>query len=132
MSDGILDYLDFTDFEIFTNCIKGKQTNTRRFCANRATDVLKLIHTNICGTFLTVSRNDQQYFIIFIDDFSCYGYLYLIHEKSQSLEVFKSFKVEVENQLNKMIKTSDLTMVVNTMVSMTVQVNYVQDHLLNS
>ena len=52
---------------------------------------------------------------------------YLIHEKSQSLEVFKSFKVEVENQL----KSLDLTVVVNTMVSMTVQVNNVRDHLLN-
>ena len=52
---------------------------------------------------------------------------YLIHEKSQSLEVFKSFKVEVENQL----KSLDLTVVVNTMVSMMVQVNNVRDHLLN-
>ena len=103
MSDGILDSLDFEDFEICTNCIKGKQTNTRRFGANRATDVLELIHTDICGPFLKVSWNGQQYFITFIDDFSCYGYLYLIHEKSQSLEVFKSFKVEVENQLNKRI-----------------------------
>ena len=51
-----------------------------------------------------VSWNGQQYFIMFIDDFSRYGYLYLIHEKSQSLEVFKSLKVEVENQLNKRIK----------------------------
>ena len=51
-----------------------------------------------------VSWNGQQYFITFIDDFTRYGYLYLIHEKSQSLEVFKSFKVEVENQLNKRIK----------------------------
>nr|KAJ0209166.1 hypothetical protein LSAT_V11C400188070 [Lactuca sativa] len=38
------------------------------------------------------------------DDYSRYGYLYLIHEKSQSLEVFKSFKLEIENQLNKKIK----------------------------
>ena len=45
VSDGILDFLDFVDFEICTNCIKGKQTNTRRFSANRATDVLELIHT---------------------------------------------------------------------------------------
>ena len=104
MSDGILDSLDFAYFEIFTNCIKGKQINTRRFGANRATDVLQLIHTDICGPFPTVSWNGQQYFITFIDDFSRYGYLYLIHEKSQSLEVFKSFKVEVENQLNKRIK----------------------------
>ncbi|RDX73030.1 hypothetical protein CR513_47415, partial [Mucuna pruriens] len=33
-----------------------------------------------------------------------YGYLYLIHEKSQSLDVFKSFKTEVELQLGKKIK----------------------------
>ncbi|RDX70151.1 hypothetical protein CR513_50637, partial [Mucuna pruriens] len=32
------------------------------------------------------------------------SYLYLIHEKSQSLDVFKSFKAEVELQLGKKIK----------------------------
>ena len=104
LSDGILDSLDFADFKIFTNCIEGKQTNAMRFGANKAIDVLELVHTDICGPFPTVSWNGQQYFITFIDNFSRYGYLYLIHEKSQSLEVFKSFKVEVENQLNKMIK----------------------------
>ena len=31
----ILDPLDFTDFNICVNCIKGKQTNKRRFEANR-------------------------------------------------------------------------------------------------
>ena len=59
VSYGILDSIDFADFEIFTNCIKGKQTNTRRFGANRATDVLQLIHTYICGPFPTVSWNGQ-------------------------------------------------------------------------
>ena len=111
VSDVILDSLDFADFEICTNCIKGKQTNTRRFGDNRATDVLELIHTDICGPFPIVSWNGQQYFIMFIDDFSRYGYLYLIHEKSQSLDVFKSFKVEVENQLNKRIKNVRSTVV---------------------
>ena len=104
VSDGILDSLDFADFKICTNCIKGKQTNTRRFGANRATDVLELIHIDICGPVPTVSWNGQQYFITFIEDFSHYGYIYLIHEKSQSLDVFKSFKVKVENQFNKRIK----------------------------
>ncbi|RDX68105.1 hypothetical protein CR513_52942, partial [Mucuna pruriens] len=33
-----------------------------------------------------------------------YGYLYLVHEKSQSLDVFKSFKADVELQLEKKIK----------------------------
>ena len=59
VSDGILDSLDFADFEICTNYIKGKQTNTWRFGANRATDVLQLIHTDICGPFPMVSCNGQ-------------------------------------------------------------------------
>ena len=42
---------------------------------------------------------------MFIDDFSRYGYVYLIGEKSQLLDVFKSYKVEVENQFGKKIKS---------------------------
>ncbi|RVW49821.1 Retrovirus-related Pol polyprotein from transposon TNT 1-94 [Vitis vinifera] len=76
----------------------------RKKNANRCSDVLELIHTDICGPFPTPSWNGQQYFITFIDDYSRYGYLYLIHEKSQSLDVFKNFKAEVENQLSKKIK----------------------------
>ncbi|RDX90072.1 hypothetical protein CR513_28110, partial [Mucuna pruriens] len=72
--------------------------------AKRANDVLKLIHTDICGHFPRTSWNGQQYFITFIDDYSRYDYLYLIHEKSQPLDVFKSFKVEVELQLGKKMK----------------------------
>ena len=41
---------------------------------------------------------------MFIDEYSRYGYLYLIHEKSKALDVFKSFKAEVELQLGKKIK----------------------------
>ena len=48
--------------------------------------------------------NGQQYFITFIDDYIRYGYLYLINEKSESLDAFKNFKAEVENQLSKKIK----------------------------
>ncbi|RVW60487.1 Retrovirus-related Pol polyprotein from transposon TNT 1-94 [Vitis vinifera] len=105
VSDGILDSLDFSDFDICVECIKGKQTKTKKLGANRATDVLELIHTDICGPYPTASWNGQQYFITFIDDYSRYGYLFLIHEKSQSLDVFKTFKVEVELQLNKRIKS---------------------------
>ena len=104
VNDGILDPLDLTDFQVCIECIKGKQTNTKKLGANRATDVLELIHTDICGPFPTASWNGQQYFITFIDDYSRYGYLYLIHEKSQSLDVFKEYKAEVELQLGKKIK----------------------------
>ena len=70
----------------------------------RATELLELIHTDVCGLFPILSWNVYQYFISFIDDHSRYIYIFLIHQKSQVLEAFKSFKVEVENQLNKKIK----------------------------
>ena len=41
---------------------------------------------------------------LFTDDYSRYGYLYLIHKKSQSMDVFKIYEVEVENQQNRKIK----------------------------
>jgi transposase InsO family protein len=76
----------------------------RKYTANRLTDVLKLIHTDICGPFPTATRNGHVYFISFIDDYSRYVYIYLIKENAQVLDTFKSFKSEVELQLNKKIK----------------------------
>ncbi|WJZ89460.1 hypothetical protein VitviT2T_008680 [Vitis vinifera] len=46
----------------------------------------------------------SKYFITFIDDFSRYGYVELIHQKSDSLNVFKAFKAKVELQLGIPIK----------------------------
>ena len=42
---------------------------------------------------------------MFIHYHSRSDYLYLIHEKSQSLDAFKNYKAEVKNQLGKRIKS---------------------------
>ena len=86
--DEILEPLDLKDFQICIECIKGKRTNERKLSAERAKDVLELIHIDICGLFPTASWNGQQYFITFIDDYFHYRYLYLIQEKSLSLDIF--------------------------------------------
>jgi hypothetical protein len=71
-----------SDLGLCIECTKGKQTSMRKYTANRMTDVLELIHTDIYGPFPTATRNDYVYFIIFIDDYSRYGYIYLIKENS--------------------------------------------------
>ena len=43
-------------------------------------------------------------FITFINDYSHYGYIYPIKERTEALDKFKIFKVEVENQHNLKIK----------------------------
>ncbi|GKA57611.1 retrotransposon protein, putative, ty1-copia subclass [Tanacetum coccineum] len=45
-----------------------------------------------------------SYFITFTDDYSRYGYVYLLKHKHEVFETFKVFKNEVENQLGKTIK----------------------------
>ena len=46
----------------------------------------------------------KKYFITFIDDYSRYMYVYLVHNKYEALDAFKVFKVEVENQFGKQIQ----------------------------
>ena len=72
---------------------------------HRAKEVLDLVHTDLCGPISTNARGGYEYFVTFIDDYSRYGYIYLMYHKSKTLKKFKEFKVEVENQIGKSIKS---------------------------
>ena len=55
VSDEIFYSLDMIDFQVCIDCIKGKQIEKRKLGANRYTNVLELIHTDICEPFLIAS-----------------------------------------------------------------------------
>ena len=76
--------------------------------------------------------NGQQFFKLFIDDYSRYGYLYLIHEKSEVLDMFKFSELKLKLNSVKKLSVSDLTVVVSTTADLTDQENNVQGHLLTS
>ena len=63
-----------------------------------------IIHSDICGEMSIPTKSQKVYFITFIDDYSRYGYVYLLKHKSEGFDAFKIFKTKVENQLNKTIK----------------------------
>jgi len=96
----ILPNLDFTDLNVCVDCIKGKQTKHIKKGATRSTQFLEIIHTDICGPFDVNSFNKEKYFITFIDRFSCYGHVYLLHEKYQLVNVLEVYINEVERQLD--------------------------------
>ncbi|GJT55600.1 retrovirus-related pol polyprotein from transposon TNT 1-94 [Tanacetum coccineum] len=100
----ILPNPDFTDFGLCVECIKAKQTKHNKKGATRSDDLLEIIHTDICGPFDTSSFTREKYLITFIDDFSRYGYVYLLHEKSQSINALEVFINEVERQLDRKVK----------------------------
>ena len=105
IKDEILPDLDFSDFDAYVDYIKGKlTTKIRNAKADICTEFLEVIHTDICGSFTPSSMSGHKYFITFIDDYSCYGFVEHIREKSNSLEAFKAFKDKFELQHGKKIK----------------------------
>ena len=62
----------------------------RNVKVDRCTELLGVIYTNICGSFTPPAMGGHKYFITFIDDYSSYGFVELIREKSDSLEAFKA------------------------------------------
>ena len=90
--DGLLISFDFESYATCEACLLGKMTKTPfTGFPERASDLLELIHTDVCGSMSTTTRGGFQYFITFTDDFSRYGHVYLIKHKSETFEKFRDF-----------------------------------------
>ncbi|KAK9044560.1 hypothetical protein V6N11_058458 [Hibiscus sabdariffa] len=91
--------------DVCESCLLGKMTKAPfNDKVERASDLLGLIHSDVCGPMNTQARDGFHYFITFTDYFSRYGYIYLMRHKSEALEKFKEFRNEVQNQHRKSIK----------------------------
>jgi GAG-pre-integrase domain/Integrase core domain len=102
---GLLGCFDLESITTCESCLSGKMTKahfTKK--SERSKDLLGLVHSDVCGPMSISARDGSRYFVTFTDDFSRYGYVYLMRHKSESFEKFKEFKAEVENQLGKKTK----------------------------
>nr|GFB20355.1 hypothetical protein [Tanacetum cinerariifolium] len=103
--DGLLNSTDLRTFEKCISCMSGKMARKPyTHQVERVKELLGLIHTDVCGPFKIMSRQGANYLVTFTDDFSRYGYVYLLKHKHEVFETFKVFQKEVENQLGKTIK----------------------------
>ncbi|GJR34290.1 retrotransposon protein, putative, ty1-copia subclass, partial [Tanacetum coccineum] len=104
--DGLLNSIDIESLGKCVSCLSRKMARKPySHQMERAKDLLGLIHTDVCGLFKIVSSQGASYFVTFTDDFSRYGYVYLLKHKHEVFETFKVFQKEVENQLGKTIKS---------------------------
>ena len=96
IKDDLLEPLDFDRFLVCESCLEGKMTK-RPFNAKgrRAQDLIELVHLDVCGPMLTQAKGGYEYFITFTDDYSRFGYVYLMKRKSEAFEKFKEFRAEV-------------------------------------
>src|SRR3954467_11820152 len=104
-ADGLFESLDYESLDACEPCLMGKMTKTPfSGTMKQATDLLEIIHSDVCGPMNIKACNRYHYFLTFTDDLSRYGDIYLMKHKSETFEKFKEFQSEVENHRDKKIR----------------------------
>ncbi|KAL0537088.1 hypothetical protein IC582_026058 [Cucumis melo] len=100
-----LPYVKLPD-QLCEGCLHGKQSRKSfpQESSWRARRPLELVHTDLCGPIKPSSFGKNNYFLLFIDDFSRKTWVYFVKEKSEVFGMFKRFKALVEKESGYYIK----------------------------
>ena len=92
--------------EVCEGCAVGKAVRSPfpKIGSKKSTDLLNLVHTDVCGPLNIASVGGSVYFVTFIDDFSNYVWVYMLKKKSEVLEKFIEFVAMAENFSGKRLK----------------------------
>ena len=99
----LLPYFDKSEGKCNT-CMKTKITRNPFPKVERNSKLLDLVHSDVCDMHNTSSIGGKKYFITFIDDYSKFCYVYLLHSKDEAMVNFQAYKAETELQCETFIK----------------------------
>ena len=88
------------------HCLAGKQKRVS-FHSHpplRKSELLELVHSDLCGPFKVKSKGGALYFVTFIDDHSPKIWVYPLKSKDQVFDMFKQFQALSERQTGKKLK----------------------------
>lgn len=71
---------------------------------SKAFHSLVLVHSDLWGPVPILSTTSARYFLLFVNDFSRFTWIYVLHSKDQVSSTFLKFKALVETQFNLSIK----------------------------
>lgn len=72
--------------------------------SGRVSEILDIIHTDVCGNICVESNGRARYYMELIDDLSRYSVIYLIRQESEVFEKTRKYIVFAERQLGKKVK----------------------------
>ena len=89
---GINQNLKFNKIQFCEPCVQGKFSKLP-FKNNRyrATRILEIVHTDVCGQIKPISYDKKEYFVTFIDEFSHFTVVYTISNKDEVYECFLDY-----------------------------------------
>ncbi|KAK9074991.1 hypothetical protein SSX86_003310 [Deinandra increscens subsp. villosa] len=93
--------------QVCEGCLVAKQTRKSfpHEAQWRASKPLELLHADLCGPITPQSKGGNSYFLLIVDDFSRYMWVYLLKSKDEALSYFKIFKSKVERESEYKVKT---------------------------
>uniref|UniRef100_A0A251VAV7 Putative zinc finger, CCHC-type n=1 Tax=Helianthus annuus TaxID=4232 RepID=A0A251VAV7_HELAN len=86
--------------QVCEGCLVAKQTR-QSFPLEaqwRASKPLELVHADLCGPITPQTIGGNKYFLLLVDDYCRFMWVYLLKSKDEALPKFKIFKVEAEKQ----------------------------------
>ncbi|WKA04900.1 hypothetical protein VitviT2T_022897 [Vitis vinifera] len=105
VSRGLLGSVSKDNFDC-TSCQLGKQpalpfNNSESISKS----IFELIHSDVWGPSPVASIGGSRYFVVFIDDYSRYSWIFPMKSRSEILSIYSNFAKMIETQFSKRIKT---------------------------
>ncbi|GJU62349.1 putative ribonuclease H-like domain-containing protein [Tanacetum coccineum] len=88
-------------------CQKGKQhkASCKAKSVSSISQPLQLLHMDLFGPTSVRSINHKTYCLVITDDFSRFSWVFFLRTKDETSGILKDFIRQIENQLNKKVKT---------------------------
>jgi hypothetical protein len=92
--------------KICKGCMEGKQHRLPfpQATTNKTSELLQIVHSDVCGPMQTKSLGGARYYIQFTDDYSRKTYVYFMKTKNESLDHFKTYQAMAELHTGNKIK----------------------------
>ena len=105
MADGF-DYDPQRNIDFCKSCIEGKihRQPFPKEGGKRSTELLGLVHSDVCGELNVKSLGGAKYFLTFVDDNTRYVWTYMLKHKSEVFQKFFEWKALVENSSGHKLK----------------------------
>ena len=86
-------------------CQFGKHTTlTFNNNVSHALSPFDLIHSDVWGPSPITTQSGSRYFVIFVDDFSRYTWIYLFKNRYELYQIYRNFTKMIETRFSKPIK----------------------------
>jgi transposase InsO family protein len=87
-------------------CQAGKQVGAPHHAKNIMTTTrpLEMLHMDVFGPIAYISNGGNKYGLVIVDDYSCFTWVFFLHDKSETQEMLKKFLKRAQNEFDAKVK----------------------------